>query len=551
MPDQQEAAPQARNRHSFQFKLAGALLLVIVADLLFYMERAGSTLGLFALTVLALIACLRGDMFRRWPSRLAFASALLFALALAADPSLLSFVLYWTALTLAVLLPRTAAFDNGWRWLQRLFFHLLIVNFGPFRDWVIARKAKARRGPTGFGRGALALVLPAIGSIVFIALFAEANPVIDDALAQLDFGAFADENLVLRIAFWAAAFIGAWSLLRPARVVLRPADPDGDWAFDLPGVSLASVTLSLLAFNAIFVVQNGLDAAFLWSGARLPDGMTLAEYAHRGAYPLIATALLAGLFVLITLRPGTASAASGPIRLLVTLWIAQNLMLVASTMLRTFDYIDAYSLTRLRIAALIWMGLVAVGLALICYRLLRGKTGGWLINANMLAALIVLGVCSAVDLGRMAAAWNVRHAREVGGRGTAIDLCYLNTLGPSALLPLIELESRPLPTELRKRVAWLRAQKFDELTRIQADWHGWTWRGARRLAAARAQIEARHLGRPAGGTRQCDGRPFPPPPPPPPPPPALEVPPNENGAMENEVAHAAPAPKPLTGRAQR
>jgi hypothetical protein len=39
--------------------------------------------------------------------------------------------------------------------------------------------------------------------------------------------------------------------------------------------------------------------------------------------------------------------------------------------------------------------------------------------------------------------WNVRHAREVGGRAAPIDLCYLDQLGPSAaLLPLIEMEQR-------------------------------------------------------------------------------------------------------------
>ena len=66
--------------------------------------------------------------------------------------------------------------------------------------------------------------------------------------------------------------------------------------------------VSLVAFNLIFALQNGLDLAFLWSGAPLPGDLTLAGYAHRGAYPLIATALLAGLFVLVTLRPGSATA---------------------------------------------------------------------------------------------------------------------------------------------------------------------------------------------------------------------------------------------------
>ena len=88
-------------------------------------------------------------------------------------------------------------------------------------------------------------------------------------------------------------------------------------------------------------------------GAPLPGDLTLAGYAHRGAYPLIATALLAALFVLVTLRPGSETARSRGIKVLVTLWIAQNLLLVASTMCRTFDYIESYSLTVLRIAALI------------------------------------------------------------------------------------------------------------------------------------------------------------------------------------------------------
>ena len=46
-------------------------------------------------------------------------------------------------------------------------------------------------------------------------------------------------------------------------------------------------------------------------------------------------------------KAGRCPSASRPIRLLVTLWIAQNVLLVASTMLRTLDYVEAYSLTEL------------------------------------------------------------------------------------------------------------------------------------------------------------------------------------------------------------
>jgi len=534
--------------YSFLLKLVGALALVALADLLFYFQRAGSTLGLFAVLLLVLVVATRNGILRSWPSRVALAAASFFALALAADPGPLAALLYWTALTLAALLPRTARFDDGWRWLQRLVVHGLLSPFGPIRDRRIAGKARRRsRSPSGIGRTLALLFLPLAGSALFLTLFAQANPLIGNTLARLDFWPDFDETTLIRILFWTFVLIAVWSLLRPPRGRIPAATPGADPDLALPGVSLASVTLSLAAFNLIFAVQNGLDLAFLWSGAPLPAGMTLAEYAHRGAYPLIATALLAGLFVLVTLRPGSATASSRPIRLLVTLLIAQNLLLVASTMLRTFDYVEAYSLTRLRIAALIWMGLVAVGLALICYRLLRTKSGAWLINANMLAALVVLSACTTVDLGRMAAAWNVRHAREVGGSGAALDLCYLNTLGPSALLPLIELEGRSLPAELRDRVQWLRGRTMERLAVRQADWHGWTLRDARRLTVAREEVARLRLPQRRGEARQCDGRPYPPPPPPPPPAPVETDPSAETGAPP---AAAEPA-KPLTAPAER
>jgi len=544
-------------RYSFLLKIAGALLLVILADLLFWLQEPGSTLGMFALAVLIAVGCLRMEIFRRWPSRIAFAAALYFALALFADPGPLAMVLWWTSLTLAALLPRTARFDDFWRWAQRLVVHGVLSAFGLLRDHLIAGRARRRRGAIGLRSKAFVLILPLVGSTIFLSLFAQANPLIGDALARLDFWPEFDGLTILRGIFWTIVLTAMWSLLRPPRFTLWAARPGSLGDVPLPGVSIASVTLSLLAFNLLFALQNGLDIAYLWSGAPLPEGMTLAEYAHRGAYPLIATALLAGLFVLVTLRPGAATAGSRPIRLLVTLWIGQNLLLVASTMLRTFDYVEAYSLTVLRISALIWMALVALGLALICYRLLRGKSGAWLINANVLAAAIVLAGCCVVDLGRVAAEWNVRHAREAGGSGAAIDLCYLNQLGPSALLPLIEFEGRPLSAELRGRVQWLRSRALDRLAASQADWHAWTLRNAGRLAEAQALAAGRPLPHDRDQPHECDGRLTPPPPPVAPTraetDQAAENEAEANEAAANEAAPAAPSSpppraKPLTAR---
>jgi hypothetical protein len=324
-------------------------------------------------------------------------------------------------------------------------------------------------------------MLPVLGGVLFLSLFTIANPVISQALAALRI----PEPDLPRLIFWGAVGGAAWAVLRPRGLRRTLAAPGLKGELDLPGVTTASVTISLLVFNGLFALQNGLDIAYLWSGAALPRGMTLAGYAHRGAYPLIATALLAGLFVLVFLRPGSATAQAKWPRILVTGWVAQNLFLVASTALRTIDYLQVYSLTRLRIAALIWMALVACGLALICWRLLRGKSASWLINANAAAACVALAACSVFDLGAVAAAWNIRHASEVGGGGVALDVCYLDRLDGAAVVSLAELEQRLLSPEFRARVEWTRRVETAALVKRQADWRGWRWRDARRLARVR------------------------------------------------------------------
>ncbi|WP_404338204.1 DUF4153 domain-containing protein [Sphingomonas sp. MMS12-HWE2-04] len=496
----------------FTAKAIAAAGLVALGDGLFWSGGGfGSNLGLFAVLWAAATLALAPAAWRDRRSRAAVAAAALFCGALIDDPGLLGFALFWTALTMAVLLPRFTAFDHAGRWLLRLAIHGMASLFGPWID--LARLRRHVVGRAQFLALLRLLPLPLIGGTVFLALFANANPVISDALARIGLPAI-DFLTIVRAIFWAILLTLVWGTLRPRRATLRLSLETPQRPFVLPGTSAGSVTLALLTFNALFALQNGLDIAFLWSGAPLPAGVSLAEYAHRGAYPLIVTALLAGPFVLVALRPESQTAAMPAIRRLVVLWIVQNVFLVASSILRTIDYVQVYSLTELRIAALLWMALVAIGLVLVCWRMLRAKSAAWLINANAATALAVLAVCSLVDLGSTAAIWNVRHGREVGGQGASIDLCYLRRLGPSALTALVELQQRPgLAPGFADRVGWVRhAVLTDTLAAQTAGW--WTWRDARRLRQVDAMLGGAKLGAPPTGPngRDCDGARRPPPP---------------------------------------
>ncbi len=460
----------------FWMKPVAAALLVLASDQLFWGYAAGATLGGFCLLATIAVVLVHPAARRAWGALLA---ATVFGVVMIEAPGLLAFILWAIAIAVAVLSARAGRHEDAWRWLQRLAVLLVLGLVAPFRDFLKARKrapgsgAALRRLPV--------LVLPIVGGAVFLALFTIANPVIAQAVAQWRI----PQIDLPRIGFAVIVLFGVWMLLRPSfkrPLWGLPAARPG--AAPLPGLSVASVGLSLVVFNTIFALQNGLDLAFLWSRAPLPQGVTLAEYAHRGAYPLIATALLAGLFVLVALAPGSATARSTWLRRLVVLWVAQNLFLVASSILRTLDYVEVYALTRLRLAALIWMALVGLGLLLICWRMLRAKSAGWLINANLAAAGLVLAACTVVDLGSVAAAWNVRHARELGGDGEALDVCYLERLGPSSVVALSQLRATALPPLLAARVAWSRETVLNDLEPRQAQWRGWSWRGQRRLDEA-------------------------------------------------------------------
>lgn len=491
------------SRAAFWLKSALAILLITLADVVFYRQAVGANFGVYALALALAVLVAMPAARRSSRALVALAMAAGAALLFLEHPTVTMAGLYALALGVAVLSPRAPTSDDVWPWAQRLVVAMLRGAIGPLKDLgrLRARRLRRRRGGTGLSRFSV-LLLPLAGGLVFFALFAAANPLIAVLLETIRL----PHPDLARWIFWLLVGISVWGFLRPRGLRRTLAPPDGRGDLKVFGVTPTSLFLSLVVFNALFALQNGLDLAFLWSHAPLPAGVTLAEYAHRGAYLLIATAILAGAFVLIALRPGSTTAASPAVRRMVVLFVAQNLLLVASSVLRTLDYVEAYGLTRLRLAALAWMILVAVGLVLICVRLLQDRSSSWLINANATAAAFVLLVASLIDLGGVAATWNSRNAREVVGHGPRLDLCYLEALGPAALVPLAELEGRPLPSPQAETVTSIRIRVLTDLDHRQANWRTWSWRDARRSQAARdliARYPTSHW-----PTRDCKGQLF-------------------------------------------
>ena len=474
--------------------------LVPLADYLFFGHEPGWTLGLYA-ALLALAVLLRheGRPLRTVSGRAGTAALLGLVVALVLAPGVISFLLVCLALLHLSLLAEGRRYGlKAWAWAYSLAG---ICGWTRIVLDALYVHRRARPG-TAWARVTRALVrwlAPVLLTLLFLAFFSVANPILSRwTSAVLDVLAQWLSELRLptaeRCVFWLSVGVWLWPLLRArwtktARDLLRrttrlflvptrphrpPPVPCGTRSLPRPTTGFA--LRCLVPFNVLFLLQNTLDARYLWAGARLPEGMTFAQYAHRGAYPLVVTALLAAVFVLATFSPGAETARHQWARRLVYLWLAQNVVLTVSAAYRLGLYVDALSLTRLRFAAAIWMGLVAAGLLSIVRRIVRDHSNEWLVGRNLLLLGLVLYCLCFVDVGGTIARYNVRHCLEIRGTGTVLDVGYLGHLGPEALPALrqykVAVDDPIRSADADKVVVRLETRLTDQLR----DWRAWTWR---------------------------------------------------------------------------
>ena len=457
-------------------RLAAAIGLAALADWLFYEQYVGISVVIFA-TALAGCALLTNlavlDRGRLLPAGIVLVAG---SIPVIEDLSALSLGFVLLGLGVAAAMLTNPGFDSladRARALRELYL------FAPFR---LTRDAIVALDLPRISSGIAVWIVPVLMSCVFLLLFALANPLIEKWTSAANLARLTANLSLPRVLFWLVALSLTWPFLwlrwHRSRARVEAAE-------SVVGVteilSTATVLRSLILFNLLFAMQTALDIAYLWGGAALPADITYAGYAHRGAYPLILTALLAAGFVLAAMRPGGPAEQSKVIRPLVYLWVAQNVMLVVSSILRLDLYVQIYLLTYWRVAAFIWMLLVATGLVLIVARIALQRTNAWLIRLNVIAAISTLYLCSLTNFAAIIADYNVSHSREMTGKGVDADINYLLSLGPQAL-PGMNKTAKMREGDLT--LVGRRDSLVDRFQRETASWRAWglrDWRLKRYL----------------------------------------------------------------------
>jgi hypothetical protein len=464
----------------------GALLaLVALSDVLIFGQAPGLNLFLFAISVTAAILFFAAKRLTPSAAALWFCLSALASAPLLEAPSLMGATISLSAVMVVALVGARLLPQRLTGLPQALFRFAVAV---PLRLPMDCRKhlrsPTKRLSLTGFSRGLSLWIAPLILASIFLILFAIANPLIEEMLTDLNPVFLLQLMSIRRTGYWLLVAAIVWPMLRPRlkrRAARRALEEPVQEEKENSLLSHASLLRSLLIFNALFAVESLLDLVYLWGGLDLPNGMSHAEYAHRGAYPLIATALLAAVFVLVTMRRNGPGDKGMLLRSLVYAWIGQNILLCLSAILRLDLYVETYSLTELRVAAGIWMGLVASGLALILLRIVFRRSNEWLVAMNVAALAIVLYIGALIDFPAVIANFNVTHSQEISHEGVPLDLRYLSSLGPSAVPALdFYLASPPsYPMDKMLEARRIRDSLAFDVEHRQADWRSWTYRAER------------------------------------------------------------------------
>ncbi len=436
--------------------LAGACALALAANILVFGHVPGLGWALFAVAVWSATLGNRAPGLR--PRRHALAVLAALALATAAQAAIRPSGANSLSLCLITALFAAARGRVNWRALPE---YLANGWLAPFRfPHGIFRAARSNRPENegvpltpGGTRRAMAVALPAATLVAAFAIlvvsgngllrlnFAHAVTALLDAIYEFEYPGPARIAFVLIVACSSIGLLWRHERLEwfgPVRNALaRSWNPPADlW------VAIWRSRAMLVGVNVVFLAANTADALYLWANTALPEELTLAEFVHEGTANLVASTIIAGIVLALIFRQDRAITTSPWMTGLALLWIAQNLVLVSSVILRISIYVDGYGLSLLRLYLVLSLLLIAVGFVLVAIGIVKQRSTGWIVGG------VIIATCAAVfglqfwdaraHVARtnfaLAKEWKITHTNHL-----YIDASYLASLGPSAYPTLVDL----------------------------------------------------------------------------------------------------------------
>ncbi len=328
------------------------------------------------------------------------------------------------------------------------------------------------------------LALPLLA--VFSALFASADARVEAALTRLFAGVspLAGEHLLASLLVgWCCTGLLAgvaqrhWQVQRLSAPLLRLGSRD-------TAALLGTVVLAFVGFIA-------LQLPMLFGGAQALEahaGLTVADYARRGFFELIAASLLALGVLVVVVEAGASPRVFRPLAAVLLACVA---LLLISALQRMALYVAQFGLSLDRLTALAVMAWLLWAGLLFSATLWRGTARDFASGLSIGGVLTVF----VFALSNPAAIVSKTHvARAIEGRQT-LDVPYLMRLGSDALPPLLtRFSALSDPDACRTAQALLSLPPGKYRAEDAGGWRGWNLsesRAARLLEQHRAQLNAK------------------------------------------------------------
>lgn len=204
-----------------------------------------------------------------------------------------------------------------------------------------------------------------------------------------------------------------------------------------------SLIVLFILLNLMLLVINIGDFNTIILNGKLPEGIKHSDFVHNGIASLIFSIIFAICIIMYFLR-NDLNFQKGHrfLKSLVLLWIAQNILMLLSTLWRNHIYISEYTLTHLRIGVYVWLALAFIGLILTAIKIISNKSNWFLVKTNFSTWIVVLVLSSSVDWDLTIARYNLQNKKI-----NEIDYNYLFSLSDTAIPELMTFCKEKLATE--------------------------------------------------------------------------------------------------------
>lgn len=311
----------------------------------------------------------------------------------------------------------------------------LIDGFGFLRKMKFFRNEKVRHVLLG-----VLIAIPLL--IVVFALLTSADMIFSSWTETAMDYIFFSSNPYLACLLTIVIYVVAYGIMAAASRMMAPKQAGAQTAIVQGAASelqkkkgnnaLTAITVTLL-LTLVYLLFCGIQLYFLFGGGKvsLPDGFTYAEYARQGFFQLLAVTIL-NVVILMFCRK--AAGESIVLRVVLTVFSVCTYVMIASAAMRMLLYVDAYSLSFLRILVLWFLALntlLVTGIILAIYR-----AGFPLFRYFVAVSAVCYIVLAYANVDYIIASYNTKSQEKM----EKIDIDYLTTLSSDAapvLLPAL------------------------------------------------------------------------------------------------------------------